>query len=342
MSEPDVTELLDRVAAHTPPMDVEIPEVVGIGRRRRRRRRVVAGGAGMALAGVLLAGGLWWGLGEGSPLGPTEVQPASPTMSVGDELVLADGARFALGADGAEVVATGEETFRAPVDPEGGPLVSLLGEGRPVVYVPGWDPSSEEGVRVGTVGADGSTAWTEPVDVAGVVLADGTPVVAVVAEAPPQAFGEAQPDGSVREFTPGATEWEPVGEGGHVTLLGEDYEVAVDEHGWPMLLEADGSTFLTVSDGQGVSGGGTVMWRERWWPWSARNAVHFFVGWEPPAGEEVVVRGGDGDWFDPADVVTISGPEGVVTLVAIPAEDDGLDVTGLGLRTEDGVRPVSP
>lgn len=140
---------------------------------------------------------------------------------------------------------------------------------------------------------------------------------------------------------PPVTDDGPVGEGGRVRLLGELYEVAVDDHGWPMLLHADGSTFLTVGDELGPSAGGAAMWREHWWPWSGRNAVHFFVGWEPPDGVEVVVQSEDG-WFEPEDVVTIAGPEGVVTLVSVPAEDDGFSVTGLGLRTEDGVRPVSP
>lgn len=194
----------------------------------------------MALAGVVLAGGLWWGLGAGGPLGTVpEVQPAQTPMTTED-----------------------------PV------------------------PEVEQ-----------------------------------------QATGEA------------------VGEGGHVTLLGEAYEVGVDPRGWPMLLEADGTTFLSLAadDGPSVAAGGVVMWREHWWPWSARNAVLFYVGWEPPAGAEVVVRddgGGDGEgdgrWFDPQDVATITGPEGVVTLVSIPAEDDGLDVTGLGLRVGDHVRPVTP
>lgn len=138
-----------------------------------------------------------------------------------------------------------------------------------------------------------------------------------------------------------------VEEGGHVTLLGDSYEVGVDQRGWPMLLEADGTTFLSLDtdDGPSVAAGGVVMWREHWWPWSARNAVLFYVGWEPPAGAEVVVRGeggGDGPWFEPQDVVTITGPEGVVTLVSIPAGDDRPDVTGLGLRDGDHVRPVTP
>ncbi|SOC53944.1 hypothetical protein [Ornithinimicrobium cerasi] len=100
-----------------------------------------------------------------------------------------------------------------------------------------------------------------------------------------------------------------VGPGEEVTLLGEVYRVALDAHGWPRLVEGDGRTFLTVSDETGPSAGGTVLWREHWWPWSERHAVHFSVGEDlPPVGQE-----------EAEDPVRIWGPAGVVTLVAVPA-----------------------
>lgn len=196
MSECEVTAMLDRAAARTPPMDVPIAEVVGIGRARRRRRRVA--GSGMTLAGVVLAGGLWWGLGtDAAPglLGPEVGQPAAT--------------------------------------------------------------STEE------------------------------------------------------------TTGEPVGEGGHVTLLGDTYEVTVDEHGWPMLLEEDGSVFLRVSDvdgpPRGSEGGGVIMWREHWWPWSDRHQVHFSYSLDPDSPP------GPGPGVSGQDAVTITGPAGEVHLLAVPA-----------------------
>ena len=88
-----------------------------------------------------------------------------------------------------------------------------------------------------------------------------------------------------------------------------DHRVALDAHGWPRLVEGDGRTFLTVSDETGPSAGGTVLWREHWWPWSERHAVHFSVGEDlPPVGQE-----------EAEDPVRIWGPAGVVTLVAVPA-----------------------
>jgi hypothetical protein len=100
-----------------------------------------------------------------------------------------------------------------------------------------------------------------------------------------------------------------VGPGSEITLLDETYRVAVDVHGWPRLVTEDGQAFLTVSDETGPSAGGSVMWRERWWPWSGRNQVHFSVGEDaPPAGQDGA-----------ADPVRIWGPAGVVTLVAVPA-----------------------
>lgn len=107
----------------------------------------------------------------------------------------------------------------------------------------------------------------------------------------------------------------PVGEGGTVTLLGEDYRVALDPYGWPQLLEADGTVFLSVSDDDGPpggsEGGGNIVWREHWWsPWSDHHEVYFAYSHSgrptlPP------VRG--------QDHVTITGPAGEVRLMAVPA-----------------------
>lgn len=78
MSERELTTLLDRAAAYTPPMDVSVAEVVGTARGRRRRRRLA--GTGMALTGLVLAGGLWWGLAGDGLLGAPEPMPAeTPT-----------------------------------------------------------------------------------------------------------------------------------------------------------------------------------------------------------------------------------------------------------------------
>lgn len=102
------------------------------------------------------------------------------------------------------------------------------------------------------------------------------------------------------------------GAGEEVSILGETYRVAVDPHGWPQLLRGDGSVFLTVSDGDGPpsgSGGGIVMWRAHWWPWSDRHEVHFAVD-----GRPVLAPGQEGQ-----DALTITGPAGEVGLVAVPA-----------------------
>ncbi|NLG22051.1 MAG: hypothetical protein GX555_11565 [Actinomycetales bacterium] len=106
----------------------------------------------------------------------------------------------------------------------------------------------------------------------------------------------------------------PVDPGGMVRLLDETYVVALDQHDWPELRKEDGSVFLSVSDEKGViADGGAVMWREDWWPWSPRNYVYFAVGEErlPPVADGAELQ----------DVVTVSGPAGVVTLGAVPARD---------------------
>lgn len=119
-----------------------------------------------------------------------------------------------------------------------------------------------------------------------------------------------QDDGRQGTDDPAST----VGPGVRVLLLGEPYEVAVDPYGWPQLLDADGSVFLTVSDPDGPppgsEGGGIVMWREHWWPWSDRHEVHFSYSH------------GDRDPVPPVggqDALTITGPAGEVLVVAVPA-----------------------
>lgn len=104
----------------------------------------------------------------------------------------------------------------------------------------------------------------------------------------------------------------PVGPGGQVVLLGEVYDVAVDDLGWPMLLEADGTVFISVAEEQGedVSTGGQVRWRQHWWPWSARKYVYFSV-------DEPLSPQADGEDLELQDVVTIEGPAGQVHLGAV-------------------------
>lgn len=80
MSEHDVTRLLARVAAHTPPLDVDVAGVVSVGRRRVRRRRVLAG----SVAAAALVGAFWLGPGPGL-LEAGEVSPASVSWEVEEE-----------------------------------------------------------------------------------------------------------------------------------------------------------------------------------------------------------------------------------------------------------------
>ena len=83
MSDRELTVLLDRVAAHTPPMDVDLDSVVGSGRGRVRRRR--ATGAGMALGALVLAATVWVGPGDGlGPVTGPDLQPAGPVWEQGE------------------------------------------------------------------------------------------------------------------------------------------------------------------------------------------------------------------------------------------------------------------
>lgn len=93
MSEPQITELLDRAVHHAPPMHLSGADLLTAGRGRVRRRRAV--GAGGALGAAALVAAVWAGLsgGEGSLTGLPEVQPATTVFERGEavDAMLFDG-----------------------------------------------------------------------------------------------------------------------------------------------------------------------------------------------------------------------------------------------------------
>ncbi|MCK0112909.1 hypothetical protein MWU75_12240 [Ornithinimicrobium sp. F0845] len=436
MSDRDVTALLERVAAHTPHLDVDVPGVVATGRRRVRRRRVLAGSMTIAAS----AGALWWGVGPGSGLlGAEEITPASVTWQVDEPttVTILDGVTrggevapltVTKGPEGSSatfVVSGHEETVVGR--PMAGGADLFVGE-RATVLI--WrTPAGEPGSVVapttygssslGTVEADGDQltywytlgaadytprdivfhdsdrVWTAggqvaetvelrdgDVDLTGFELPDlgmigvaddetlfevdttvGVGGVFTAARLPQEAVfarqlfpEDGEPDGVVagpvvqtRELatadlavfdweagtdatgvqwsvdalawhdqdlddpTVAGVEVDPVDVGGRVVVLGETYVVSADGQGWPQLVDAEGMVFLSVSDANGPSDGGVVMWRDAWWPWAPRNHVYFAVE------EETLPAIADGAELQ--DVVTVSGPAGVVTLGAVPARD---------------------
>lgn len=133
MSDRELTTLLDRAAAHTPPMDVPMQSVLAAGGRRVRHRRATAGALGVG--GLALVGALWLGgPGGGAPTGTPDLSPAGPVWEQ-DEPV--DGVLF-----------TGETTYdQGQVEHDyraelarpvpGGPVfLELSDRGRPVESVP--------------------------------------------------------------------------------------------------------------------------------------------------------------------------------------------------------------
>jgi hypothetical protein len=153
----------------------------------------------------------------------------------------------------------------------------LVGSSSMVLFVSDRAPGGRE--SVGLVddiewSTDGQTWHAQPTDLGG-----GRP--------------DATPDGAGDRFGPGD----------EVSILGETYRVATDVHGWPRLVAEDGSDFLAVSDEVGPSAGGSVIWRESWWPWSGRNRVDFTVG--------------------ATGSITLTGPSGDVGLEVVPARRDG-------------------
>lgn len=100
-----------------------------------------------------------------------------------------------------------------------------------------------------------------------------------------------------------------VGPGEELTLLGKDYTVAVDPHGWPQLLDsADGSVLLRVPEDDGTLPAGGLIDMTRWsWPWQANEWIHFSVDAQDSSGaapHEVIER------------ATMVGPEGKVVLTS--------------------------
>lgn len=206
MSE-DLTRLMYRVAADSPPMDVSLDSVIGEAKGRRRRQRTV--GAGMGFAALALAGTLWWGLGgQGLLGGGLERSPAGPSQGVSTD----GGSRIAqLTGD---TVTAGDRTFRIAerdgdvVLLESGEVITGLGsaelrhsptftdESGPGVLAamvpPGQDPAA---VRYGVPGDGGRVTWEVPDSAVRLDLTDGRSVLVLgLAETREVAFQPARPD----------------------------------------------------------------------------------------------------------------------------------------------------
>ena len=200
MSE-DLTRLMDRVAADSPPMDVSLDSVIGEAKGRRRRQRTV--GAGMGFAALALAGTLWWGLGgQGLLGGGLERSPAGRpegvlTDGLSTDGVLTDGGSRIAGMTG-DTVTAGGRTFRIE-ERDGG--IELVEDGIPVARLdsgalrlgpsitddsgpgavaamvpPGQDPGQ---VRYGRPTEVGAPTWELPDSVVRLDLADGRSVLVV-------------------------------------------------------------------------------------------------------------------------------------------------------------------
>lgn len=84
MSEPRLTDLLDRAVHEAPPMHLDTETLLAAGKGRVRRRRVTGAGA---LAGTLaLSAAVWGGLVGGGDLltGPPDLQPATTVWEPGE------------------------------------------------------------------------------------------------------------------------------------------------------------------------------------------------------------------------------------------------------------------
>lgn len=133
----------------------------------------------------------------------------------------------------------------------------------------------------------------------------------------------------------------PIPPGEDVSVLGERYRVAVDAAGWPSLLDDEGLPFIQVTASDGPTSDGGVVYLGRGLRfWQSEATVSFYRAWQPPSTGEVVMRGADGEWIAPHDVLTIATDAGVVTVISVP---EGTSATGeLGLLREGEVQPLQP
>lgn len=226
MSERELTTLLDRAAAHTPPMDVSVADVVGTARGRRRRRRLA--GTGMALTGLVLAGGLWWGLGPGDPLGSPEAPPAGTDVEPVEGEITVAGTHVRVAVEEGWVRADDEyyTGWHIAGDLGSGVVVGPLGDGWvALARVPdGTDPQQS---RLGRPGQDG-VGWVTP-ESSTVLDIPGEESVVVLA----------LPE-------PGPAGYELVSGTYAIGLEGEDSSV----HGVPSPLASSGAISFWAQDGQ--------------------------------------------------------------------------------------------
>ncbi|SOC53956.1 hypothetical protein [Ornithinimicrobium cerasi] len=158
MSEPTLSQLLDRAVHHAPPMDLATDELLAAGRGRVRRRR--AAGAGGVLGAVAVVAAVWGGLagGAGSLQGTTDLGPAGPVWEQGE---VVDAALFTglqtIDDEGVEHLYDGRLTRSAGT----GPVVLELSDGGAVVErIPAESPV--QGLEVFAGERMTVALWAEP------------------------------------------------------------------------------------------------------------------------------------------------------------------------------------
>ena len=198
-------------------------------------------------------------------------------------LTAADGTVFTLTVAGSTVTAEGGgQSYPTTLDPEGGPLATLWGEGRPVFFVRDWDLADPAAARLATRGPEEETVWVLAEGAATVRLGEGTPVTVLLVppSVTPVGFGEAV-DGDIHEVHPGS------GAGPSLPLL-EGVSIAVE--GDDLVASRDGQVLepLPASlDGEPVA--------DELWAWTDTDGRWLVVGDAEPWREMApVVRSRDG------------------------------------------------
>lgn len=158
MSEPQLSQLLDRAVHHAPPMHLDGEHLLAAGKGRVRRRRVLGAGGGLAAAALAVA--VWGGLAGGSGFltGELPIQPATTVWEPG-EVVDAD-LFTGYQTIGSEQVGHSFDGRLTRPDVDGPVVLELSDHGEVVEQIPAHSPLP--GLEVFTGERMTVAVWAEP------------------------------------------------------------------------------------------------------------------------------------------------------------------------------------
>ncbi|QFG67723.1 hypothetical protein [Ornithinimicrobium pratense] len=158
MSEPQLTQLLDRAVHHAPPMHLDGQHLLTAAKGRVRRRRLLGAGGGLGAAALVAA--LWGGLAGGGGLlsGDVPIQPATTVWEQG-ETVDANLFKNYHSIDSDQVAHRFDGRLTRP-DVDGPVVLELSDHGQVVERIPARSP--QPGLEVFVGERMTAAVWAEP------------------------------------------------------------------------------------------------------------------------------------------------------------------------------------